>query len=191
LDLINSKDNSSIRNAVSEVFKYIIKSPDPKKLNDDEIDLFANWIIETRGKNFINALGYFKKNSIIKSRVKNNEERKIDDNYLYNELFLSRTVDLKGNAPINAIMSKNVRKDTLEYFKLDRLEGEIIDVSDILEHVDDILKSCSYSVETIEDLKEAVKKIHVNNQFNEDVQNKFDEYLNDRFDKVKAANRMK
>jgi hypothetical protein len=81
--------NEAIRAASSELFKYIIKTPDTNKMIESDIDMLANWIIETKGKNFINALGYFRHNSIIKSRIKKNEENKPNDKPDYDRLWIA------------------------------------------------------------------------------------------------------
>jgi hypothetical protein len=51
---------NDIRGAIMEVVKYSTKSPNIKGKYKDFPDLLAKWIIETKGQNFINALGVFR-----------------------------------------------------------------------------------------------------------------------------------
>jgi hypothetical protein len=177
--------NEAIRQAASELFKYIIKSPDTKHMKDDDIDMFANWIIETKGKNFINALGYFRHNSIIKSRVKNKEIESTINNPKYDRLWIARTVDIKTNYPVKYMMSKNVRKTVLEYFKLQFDNDSYYEVTDLMNEIKPLLKSYMFDLDECKQLMYSIyqmrQTIYDNEQFEKAFNDKISQFQNDNY----------
>ena len=127
--------------AVSEVFKYVVKSESLSKMRGDQVDKMAQWIIDTKGKNFINALGYFRKLNLIR-RVKN--EKKEDSNALpmpVTSALLTKTIHIEGNAKVHRPLSKTLRRQILDYFKIVAIIDIHHDVTDIQDQTSDIFKT--------------------------------------------------
>lgn len=132
--------------AVSEVFKYVVKSESMSKMKDDQIDKMAQWIIDTKGKNFINALGYFRTLGLIR-RVK---EDKNDENVKASQpiqmAMITKTISIEGNAKVYHPISKQLRRQILQYFKITAIVDVYHDVTDIEDQTANIFKT-NYSRE--------------------------------------------
>lgn len=185
----DSKQDQELFNASAELFKYIIKSPDVKKMSDDDMSRLTKWIIETKGKNFINALGYFRHNSIIKSRVKDDDVKKIDDTFVGYDLYIARTIDLKGNYDVKYMMSKSVRTQVLTYFKLHYDSVSMIEISDLLDYVTYMLKSYSYDFTNPAHLIELVETVKAQKSKSDTFEDIFQNQMKEYFSRNKESNR--
>lgn len=169
----DENDNSALNSACAEIFKYVVKSDSLNNLSSGHTDLMAQWIIDTKGKNFINALGYFRKLGLIRRLKKsdNNEAAPLDDPI--NSVLLTKTISIDSNANMNFNYSKNARKDVLKYFKITGISSKFADVTDIKDDIGSILKD--FTTDTIIDtfIDSELNKIRQINMEFDDWDNKF------------------
>ena len=193
IDLIkyNPEDNhddpedngtESLIRSASEVFKYVVKSSSLNALKPDQMEMLADWMIATKGKNFINALGYFRKLGIVR-RVKKDEtgESAPNENPI-KEVLLTKTININSNANLNLNYSKSARQQVLKYFKITAITDLFTDVTEIQDQVKDILKSFKND-EIIDTFMTAeVKEIKHKNKIWDDMQNEdlFSHHFNKR-----------
>jgi hypothetical protein len=133
--------NDKLISVVSEVFKYVVKSESLSKMKGDQVDKMAQWIIDTKGKNFINALGYFRKLNLIRREKKEIIEETNKITPPVTSAAITKTIHIEGNAKLHKPLSKQLRRDILNYFKIVAIVDIHHDVTDIQDQTGDIFKT--------------------------------------------------
>lgn len=117
-DDLDNNESEDVFNAISETFKYSVKSESLTNMKFNDVELIADWIIETKGKNFINAYGYFRKLKLGDTKHEKDENENEEIEIVERNEYLTRTIDIKTNANLNSNYNKNTRKQMLSYFKI-------------------------------------------------------------------------
>jgi hypothetical protein len=181
---INEDEPNNLIKAVSEVFKYVVKCSSLSTLQSDQIEMLADWMIETKGKNFINALGYFRKLGIVR-RVKKSETSEaapIDQNK--ESINLTKTISINSNANLNFNYSKQARNQVLKYFKITSITDLFADVTDIETEVKDLFKEFKNDEILDTFMISELEKIKKNNHNWDQMQNT--DFFSDHFQKEAA-----
>jgi hypothetical protein len=127
---LDNQESSDVFDKIAETFKYTVKSESLNSMKFEDTELIANWIIDTKGKNFCNAYGYFRRLKLVDEKKNNDEnENEIDINPNEKKL-LSRTVDVVTNINLDTNYSKNTRKQMLTYFKINGIKNDFVEIDD-------------------------------------------------------------
>lgn len=133
--------NDKLIGAVSEVFKYVVKSESLSKMKNEQVDKMAQWIIDTKGKNFINALGYFRKLELIRRVKEKSDDENVQASQPIQTAMITKTISIEGNAKVFHPISKQLRKQILTYFKIVAIVDVYHDVTDIEDQTANIFKT--------------------------------------------------
>ena len=142
LDLLNLK-SSELRSddankkevyaAVQELIKYGTKAGSFKNWDKEKSDLYADWIIKTKGANFINASGLFRGLELtgLKSKFDEKQEQQpVPDG----KIFIGKTSQLKFNRSTK-ICHPQHRQDALKKIRIINGSG-FIDITEFKEEWD-------------------------------------------------------
>lgn len=123
-------EKSTIAQEVIETFKYTVKSESLSKLTSQETDRMAEWIIETRGKNFINTHGYFRKLHLSDSDKNKEKFIKEKDYTNLKQSIVAKTISIDANRKYNHNFSKEQRKIITNDFYLTAITDYSADITD-------------------------------------------------------------
>lgn len=119
-------DNEEVQGAVLEVVKYSTKLMKIENLTSPQIEKLADWIIETKGKNFTNLLGNWAELDITKDKsiydIKQ-QEAEIDDSDI---VIMSRTSKNSFNFSTTRNYSKFGKEKMNEFLYLKTLDEDAI-----------------------------------------------------------------
>ncbi|MEM1325938.1 MAG: protein rep [Bacteroidota bacterium] len=127
--------------AIREVFKYSVKAGQIDKIGDgttegtQKLNLYAEWILSTKGKNFINCSGLFRGLELTgaKSRYdKEVEKREVVDAHGV-EYAIGKTSNISFNYAANRDYSKGFRKHLMKMIYVKKLGGSFQDVTEIVQ----------------------------------------------------------
>jgi len=109
------KPSSKFTGLISEVFKYTVKLGDVHKLTSKKTELFANWIILTKGKNMIVSGGFFRGLQLFTRKSKWDDDNETEDlgHYQSFDHYIGRTSRIKFNADVRKHYSKEEREQIL------------------------------------------------------------------------------
>ena len=144
LDLIKTFTNSSnqitkiesksnLLKAVKELSKYSIKSGNLATLSNGGIDKLAHFLIDSKGRNFMNAYGILRGLGITanKSKFDKATDKKVtnpDASY-----FIDKTINLRFNHPINSQLSTAQRQSILKDIEFISLSLDSLEVTKVPE----------------------------------------------------------
>ena len=129
-DQFNPKSSINL-SAVSEVFKYAVKPESLTHLNENDIESFANFVIQSKGKNFISSFGYFRK---LKLTEKQTPSVKDPSNVVESHpeaSFLCPTSHILTSVPIWKSYPRKITKELSKVSKVSGFELPPIDVTEI------------------------------------------------------------
>lgn len=143
LDLVKNrsrKDTSETYNytqtdlfsAVKEITKYQVKTSDPNQFTDVDVDLYCTFLIESKGKNFLNTHGLFRGISLTSYKSKFDTKENIKVQREDCKYYIARTVDIKFNKYVSKALSKQDQKELLSDIKIIALPLLSIDVTNIM-----------------------------------------------------------
>ncbi|MEM9887049.1 MAG: protein rep [Bacteroidota bacterium] len=145
--------------AIREVFKYSVKSGQMKNLADGtpegnaKMDNYVEWILKTKGKNFINCSGLFRGLQITGAKSKYDEaveKPALLDSCNY---AIGKTSDIRFNYSESKEYSKTFRKKLLEKVYVKRLWKSFQDVSDIALDIRQYLQIPKVEADTMDALE--------------------------------------
>ena len=116
---IDNSATNSVQKCIREVFKYSLKVGDTKCL-DQHADMLGKYLIETKGRNMVNAKGFFRGMQLFSKDSKydkapEEKEAPADCEKEDSKRFLvGKTVDLNFNHKTHKIYSKKYKKKVLE-----------------------------------------------------------------------------
>lgn len=119
-------DSQEVQKAVLEVVKYSTKIMKLEELTDEMVEKLADWIIQTKGKNFTNLIGTWNRLDITKDKsiydVKI-EQTDINDSDI---VILSRTSKNSFNFSTSRTYSKFGKEKMKEYLFIKNIDDEAI-----------------------------------------------------------------
>lgn len=123
-----------VYSAVQELIKYGTKAGSFKNWDKGKSNLYADWIVQTKGANFINCSGIFRGLQLtgLKSQYDEKKERLGFDEGKY---FIGKTSQLKFNRSTK-ITHPDHRKKALEKVRIIQGEG-YLDITPIIEEMDE------------------------------------------------------
>ena len=123
--------SSKFNGLIMEVFKYTVKLGDIHKLNSHDTDLFANWLIKTKGKNMIIAGGFFRGLQLfgLKSKWDDKTEKpKIEKSGDF-KYMVGRTSQINFNVSTRKHYSKEEREQILSDIYLTAVPTSFLDIT--------------------------------------------------------------
>lgn len=126
--------------AVKEIFKYSTKTGAIVKMNSTDLDLYKNWIVETKGKNFINASGILRGLKLTGSKSPYDmpaPPRETEENANY---YLTRTANIKFNHEVKKDLSTKKRREILSEVFIQALDDYRTEVTKLDEMFDVFLE---------------------------------------------------
>lgn len=127
-----SYTQSDLFSAVKEITKYQVKTSDPSQFSDTDVDLYCTFLIEAKGKNFLNTHGIFRGISLTsyKSKFDTKENIKVQrDDCKY---YIAATTDLKFSAYVNRASGKEHQREILKKIKIISLPLAALEVTSIM-----------------------------------------------------------
>lgn len=139
LDLLNIKstDENIDFSAIQEVFKYSVKTGNMKDFDEAKANLYCNWILGTKGKNFVNASGLFRGLQLTGAKSRYDVKGKDEPLDSKSEFYMGKTIDLKFNRSPKRDYSKKKRRDILG-------EVSLVAAFDFLEITDVAIEMMEY-----------------------------------------------
>lgn len=132
--------NQHIIDATQELMKYSLKTGDYYKLSDEHTELLANWIEDTKGKNFINAFGILRKLQITARKCKYDTvgEAYIPDSS--ERQFVDRLSKLKIESKIKEATNEIEKKRAINESYISQLSEDSQEVTQIAMDIQDWLE---------------------------------------------------
>lgn len=133
IDGTNNLENG-IEGKVIELFKYTIKMEQLSGMSKSNLVRYAEWITETKGKNFINANGIFRGEKL--TAAKSPWDDPAGEIMLYDDIeyFFTKTLNLRFNHTLDKNYNKVQRKEIFRDIHIDHISGNnVIDISDQME----------------------------------------------------------
>jgi len=130
-------DNGQLIRTVKELFKYGTKIGKIHSEDTERINMFAKWIIKTKGQNFVNASGLFRKLGITGATSKYDkkiERKEKKENCTYHFGPISKIKFLVS--PVGDI-PKNEKKEVLDLACISAIDDHFKEVTDIYDLMQD------------------------------------------------------
>jgi hypothetical protein len=128
---------------LSETFKYTVKLGDIHKLDPIKGEMFAKWIIATKGKNMITSNGFFRQYKLqLFTRKSKWDEETTQEETTHTEAwkyYVGKTSQITFNHDKNKHYPKEERQKILDTVFLKSIPSSFIDISDCGEHFDPYL----------------------------------------------------
>lgn len=151
-------DNENLMGSIMEVVKYSTKIMKMENMKDGEIENLANWIIDTKGQNFVNLLGNWKTLDITSNKSKYDtkiEEGIIDKSDI---ITIGRTSKQKFNFNTQRNYSKEGREHRRKHLYLKQIDEDAIFADGEETIYFKSLLSEDFANEQFEELKEMIKE---------------------------------
>lgn len=117
--------------AISEVFKYAVKPESLSLLKDSQIEAFAEFVIQSKGKNFLSSFGYFRKLKLSASKQTSKSSDQAGHSSDLLASYLCPTSHILPSQPIWKSYPRKVAKEVAKASQITGFEAPPIDVSDI------------------------------------------------------------
>jgi len=145
--LESSLNDTAVIRALKELFKYGTKTGALVKWKNSEVEKYADWIVKTKGKNFVNVSGVFRGLKLTSAKCKYDnkpEAREVDFNSKY---YISKTSQLLFSSPTHLDYSTKKRKEILDKVCLKQLPSSAMDITE------DVEEMLTYMTVGIEDMR--------------------------------------
>ncbi len=117
--------------AVKELVKYGTKTGKFEDWDGPQVDKYAEWIIATKGKNFVNASGFFRGMKLTGNKSPYDEKYKFSGLDPKNKYYIGKTTKAKFNYNHRRSYSSKFRKSILPKIYLESISNEFTEVTDI------------------------------------------------------------
>jgi len=120
---------------LKELFKYGTKTGKFEEWDDDKVNMYTNWIIATKRKNFINVSGLFRGLQITGLKSKYDNPPPLAEPQKGSKILIGKTTDLKFNYNHRKVYSTKWRKRIMEKITFKSIGQEIYDITEIYEEM--------------------------------------------------------
>lgn len=142
--------------AIREVFKYSVKAGPMRDMDTnttqgkEKLDRYIEWILATKGKNFINCSGLFRGLQLTGAKSKYDKKGDVQELVEDAEYALVKTSDIRFNYRTNYEYTKSYRKQLLPRVYLKKLGKSARDVTDIANEMRTYLRISKDDTEIID-----------------------------------------